>query len=217
MAEMPLPSFLGRLVLVTGMLLAAAQPLAAQAAVAVEPFAEAAAPTPPGSFWRRFAAGFASSILAHEAGHIAATWALGGHPSFGLSKGRPTVFSNLPGDATDRDRVIFSGAGLTVQALTNELILDVPHRRGGAFERGVLAGGIATAVFYATLGRTGTVSDINQIAINADVSKTEASAIFVAIAGLHAVRIARNGYYANFFTAPAREGIRVGIEVAPAP
>ena len=57
----------------------------------------------------------------------------------------------------------FSAAGLTVQNLLDEVILDVPHNRGSAFERGLLGGGIGTTLFYLTIGRTGTVSDVEFI------------------------------------------------------
>lgn len=198
--------------------LAAAQAISPAGVVAV---ADSGTASPAGqraqrAFWKRFAAGFATSILLHEAGHVAATWALGGHPGFGFDRGRPTIYNWLPADATPRDRVVFSSMGMAVQAVANEAILDVPHRRGGPFERGVLAGGIATAVFYATIGRSGSVSDIDQIATHGGISKTAASAGFVGVALLHSVRIARNGHYAEFFTAPAPEGVRVGVAILPA-
>src|SRR6266481_936421 len=44
-------------------------------------------------WWQLFAAGFASSVLAHEGGHIMAAYVVGGRPSFGLSEGRPTIYS----------------------------------------------------------------------------------------------------------------------------
>src|SRR5690242_3298085 len=50
---------------------------------AVRPAAPALHCTSPG-YWRNFAAGFAASILAHEAGHVAASYTQGGRPSFGF-------------------------------------------------------------------------------------------------------------------------------------
>ena len=51
-----------------------------------------------------------------------------------------------------------------MQTLIDEAILDIPHRRGAAFERGILGGGIGTTVFYLTIGRRGSVSDVDFIA-----------------------------------------------------
>src|SRR4051812_23907536 len=46
-------------------------------------------------YWRRLAAGAATSILLHEAAHITTSYAVGGHPSFGFDKLRPTVYSGI--------------------------------------------------------------------------------------------------------------------------
>ena len=51
-----------------------------------------------------------------------------------------------------------------MQSVIDEAILDIPHRRGSAFERGLLAGGIGTTLFYLTIGRRGSVSDVDFIA-----------------------------------------------------
>lgn len=82
------------------------------------------------SYWRRFAAGFASSILAHEAGHVGTALALGAHPSFGFNKARPTIYSGIDATTQPHQQFLFSSAGLTVQSVLDEAILDVPHDRG---------------------------------------------------------------------------------------
>lgn len=171
----------------------------------------------PGSdphFHRNLILGFATSILAHEAGHVVAAYAVGGHPSFGLDKGRPTVFSGIDAQLHPTRQFIFSSAGLDVQMLLDEVMLDVPHRRGGAFERGVLAGGIATVLFYVTIGRNGSVSDIDYMARTSRLSKTQVSLIYGGIALTQLVRIHFDKHYAHFFTAPAPDGrLRVGMMV----
>src|SRR5207244_1049820 len=43
--------------------------------------------------WPRFIAGAVTSILAHEAGHVGTSLALGARPTFGFDDGRPTVYS----------------------------------------------------------------------------------------------------------------------------
>jgi hypothetical protein len=166
-------------------------------------------------YWRHFALGFGSSILLHEASHVAMAYALGAHPSFGFDKGRPTIFSGISTDRHPHAQFLFSSAGLTAQSLLDEAILDIPHRgRGAAFERGVLAGGIATVAFYATLGRNASVSDVSYMAHTSSLSKTQVSLIYGAVAALHAVRIARDAHYADFFVRPAAEGgLVVGCRV----
>ena len=165
-------------------------------------------------FKTRFVLGFISSILAHEAGHVVASYAVGGHPYFGFDKGRPTVYSGLDADLEPHKQFIFSSAGLTVQTLMDELILDIPHNRGGAFERGLLAGGIATTAFYITLGRNASVSDVTFMARTSSLSKTQVSLIFGAIAASHALRIHYDDHYAHFFAAPTeRGGMKVGMVV----
>jgi hypothetical protein len=165
-------------------------------------------------FKTRFALGFISSILAHEAGHVVASYAVGGHPSFGFDKGRPTVYSGIDSNLEPHKQFIFSSAGLTVQTLMDELILDIPHDRGGAFERGLLAGGIATTAFYITIGRSASVSDVTFMARTSSLSKTEVSLIFGAIAASHVLRIHFDEHYAHFFAAPTERGaLKVGIVV----
>ena len=170
---------------------------------------------PPG-YWRRMAAGFATSILAHEAAHVVTAVAVGGRPTIGMSKGRPTVYSGLDATTQKREQFLFSSMGLNVQALLDEAILDVPHRRGGPFERGVLAGGIATALFYVTIGRTASVSDVDFMARTSSLSKGDITLIYGGVALMHAVRIHYDGHYANFFLRPAASGepgLRVGVHV----
>ena len=176
-------------------------------------------PTAPSAarFWRPFAIGFASSILAHEGGHLVAAIAMGGRPSFGFDAGRPTVYSGIDADREPRRQFVFSSAGLTVQTVIDEIVLDRPHEpgtRAGPFERGVLAGGIATTLFYITLGRTGSVSDVDYMARTSSLSKTTVSAIYGGAAALHLWRISRDERYASFFAHPdARGGMRVGVSI----
>jgi hypothetical protein len=162
------------------------------------------------------AAGFATSILAHEGAHVVTAVAVGGRPTFGLSKGRPTVYSGLDADVQPREQFLFSSMGLNVQALLDEAILDVPHARGGAFERGVLAGGIATALFYVTIGRTASVSDVDFMARTSSLSKTDITLIYGGVAVMHLVRVRRDSRYAHFFVRPmpaGERGLRVGVDV----
>jgi hypothetical protein len=169
---------------------------------------------PTSHFKTRFVFGFVTSILAHEAGHVVASYAVGGHPSFGFDKGRPTVYSGIDANLDPRKQFIFSSAGLTVQTLMDELILDLPHERGGSFERGLLAGGIATTAFYITIGRSASVSDVTFMARTSSLSKTQVSLIFGGIAAMHALRIHLDDHYAHFFTAPTeRGGLKVGMLV----
>ena len=173
-------------------------------------------PARPPRYWRRMAAGFATSLLAHEAAHVVTALAVGGRPTIGLSKGRPTVYSGLDAATQKREQFLFSSMGLNVQALIDEAILDVPHRRGGPFERGVRAGGIATALFYVTIGRTASVSDVDFMARTSSLSKGDITLIYGGVALMHAVRIHYDGHYANFFLRPApagEPGLRVGVHV----
>jgi hypothetical protein len=169
-------------------------------------------------WWGLFATGFASSILAHEGAHVLAAYAVGGRPSFGLNEGRPTIYSGVDATAEPRKQFVFSSAGLTVQSLIDEGILDAPHRsrRAGAFERGLLAGGLATSFFYVTIGRTGSVSDVDFMARTSRLSKTSITAIFGGLALAQTWRIAHDGRYANFFARPAPEGgLRIGATLEP--
>jgi hypothetical protein len=194
------------------LVMVATSPLSAQGTI---PTASTRVKPPvPAGYWKSFAFGFATSILAHEAGHLGASVALGGRPSFGFDKARPTIYSGLNGYQTPSRQFVFSSAGLTMQALLDELILDLPHKGGSAFERGILAGGIGTTAFYLTLGRSGSVSDVAFMARTSGMSKAEISLIYGGIAAMHAVRISRNGKYANFFARPSAEGgMNVGVNI----
>ncbi len=169
------------------------------------------APPPAGNYWRRFALGFGASILAHESAHFLASFALGAHPYVAFSKGRPTVYSGINSDRHPHKQFIFSAAGLTTQALINEAILDIPHSRGGAIERGILAGGIGTTLFYITLGRNGDVSDIAVMARTSSLSKTQLSLIFGGVSAIHAWRISRDPKYDHFFVRPTASGAAFGF------
>ena len=172
--------------------------------------------TTPSQYWRKFAAGFAVSIIAHEAGHVGTSYALGAHPYFALDHGKPTVYSGIDATLDPRKQFLFASAGLNVQALLDEAILDFPHTRGSAMERGILAGGISTAYFYATLGRNAGNSDITYMAQTSSLSRTQASLIYAGIATIHAIRIARDGHYANFFMRPSASGaVSVGVAILP--
>ena len=170
----------------------------------------------PRHYWKKFAAGFASSILAHEGAHIVTAYAVGGHPTIGINKGRPTVYSGISAQLDPHKQFLFSSMGLNLQAAMDEAILDVPHHRGAPFERGVLAGGIATALFYVTIGRTASVSDVDFMARTSSLSKTDITIIYGGVAALHAFRIHRDEHYADFFVRPdvsAGKGLRVGVNI----
>ena len=201
-------------VLATSLTFSAWCPLVAQTAPSVAEHDSTTLPQRSPHYWRSLSAGFATSLLAHEAGHILTALALGAHPTFGLDKGRPTVYSGINTTLEPHKQFLFSSMGLNVQAVLDETILDVPHARGSAFERGVLASGIATAFFYATIGRSASVSDVAFMARTSTLSKTEIGLIYGGVAALHAVRMYRDGHYANFFVrpAPAAEGgMLVGV------
>lgn len=154
--------------------------------------------------------------MLHEGGHVAASYLMNARPSFGFDRGRPTIYSGINVYTDPHKQFVFSSAGLTVQMLLDEMILDIPHDRGSVFERGVLAGGIGTVLFYTTLGRNASVSDVTYMARTSSLSKTQVSLIYGAIAGLHTVRIAHNGQYAHFFAAPQADGhLRVGVRLSP--
>jgi hypothetical protein len=110
---------------------------------------------------------------------------------------------------------LFSAAGLTAQTLLDEAILDIPHARGSAFERGVLGGGIGTTLFYLTIGRQGSVSDVDFIARTHALTKTQVTLIYGGVAALHAFRISRDPSYANFFARGHPDGrTDVGFQLA---
>ena len=184
-----------------------AAPLSAQAHSSREPAAEQSE-----SYWKRFALGAGASLLAHESAHILTSIALGFHPYIGFDKGRPTVYSGIDSQRYPHKQFLFSAAGLTTQALINEAILDIPHSRGGAIERGILAGGIGTTLFYITIGRNGDVSDIAFMARTSSLSKTQLSLIFGGVSAIHAVRIWRDPSYSHFFVRPTENGLGIGFE-----
>jgi hypothetical protein len=164
------------------------------------------------NYWKKFAIGAGVSLLAHESAHILTSMALGFHPCVGLDHGRPTVFSGIDSHKYPHKQFLFSAAGLTTQALIDEAILDIPHSRGGAIVRGVLAGGVGTTLFYITIGRNGSVSDISFMARTSSLSKTQLSLIFGGYSAIHALRISRDPAYSHFFVRPAGDGLGVGLE-----
>jgi hypothetical protein len=174
-----------------------------------------AQPAPPvvaaGHYWEHFALGFAGSILAHETAHLLTAYAVGSRPHIGLDRGGPTIFSGIDTQRYPRRQFLFSASGLTTQALIDEAILDIPHTRGGAIERGILAGGIGTTLFYITLGRNASVSDVSFMARTSSLSKTQVSLIFGGLSAVHALRISRNPAYDHFFIRPDEGGIRAGF------
>lgn len=165
-----------------------------------------AADRSPDNYWRRFALGFGASILAHEAAHVLTSLAVGAHPYIAFDQGRPTVFSGIDGEKEPHKQFLFSAAGLTTQALIDEAILDIPHSRGGAIERGILAGGIGTTLFYITMGRNGSVSDITVMARTSSLSKPQLSLIFGGFSAVHVWRISGDPKYSHFFVRPAGKG-----------
>src|SRR5690348_5415987 len=169
-----------------------------------------------GHYWRNFVAGAATSLLLHEAAHVGTSLALGATPTFGFDRGRPTVYSGIDPIAEPRKQFLFSTMGLDIQSLLDEVILDVPHRRGAPFERGVLAAGVGTALFYVTLGRSASVSDIELMSRTSSLSKTDLTAIYGGVALAHLLRIRHDGRYAHFFVRPAprgEDGLRVGVRM----
>lgn len=144
------------------------------------------------------------------------SYALGARPTFGLEDGKPTVFSGIDANVDPRKQFLFSSAGLTVQAIIDEAILDIPHHKGSSFERGILAGGIGTAFFYATFGRNAPNSDITYMARTSSLNKTQASLIYAGLAIVQTVRIARDGHYAHFFLRPSPDGtLGLGLVIRP--
>lgn len=163
------------------------------------------------NYWRNFALGVGASILAHETAHVLTAIFLGAHPTVALDKGRPTVFSGIDADKYPRKQFLFSASGLVTQALINELILDVRHSRGSALERGLLAGGIGTTLFYITIGRNGSVSDLSFMERTSSLSKTQLTFIFGGVTAIHAWRISRDPRYGHFFVRPTGDGAAVGF------
>jgi hypothetical protein len=164
-----------------------------------------------GSYWRRFALGVGISLVAHEAAHFLASLAVGARPFVGLDHGRPTVFSGIDSYEHPHKQFLFSAAGLTTQTIINEAILDIPHSRGRAIERGILAGGIGTTLFYVTFGRNGSVSDIAVMSRTSSLSKTQLSLIFGGVSAIQAIRVSRDSSYNHFFVRPSHDGLRIGL------
>lgn len=205
-----------RLVPARSALLLAALLLPAMLGAQVAPSPATAAVPRRAHYWRDFAAGAATSLLLHEAAHVGTSLALGARPTFGFDRGRPTVYSGIDPLAEPQKQFLFSSMGLDVQVLLDEIILDVPHHRGAPFERGVLAAGIGTALFYVTIGRTASVSDIDLMSRTSSLSKTDLTAIYGGMALLHTLRIRHDGRYAHFFVRPSprgEAGLRVGVRV----
>ena len=156
--------------------------------------------------------GFGASILAHETAHVLTSLALGSHPYIAFDKGRPTVYSGIDSDKDPHKQFLFSAAGLTTQALINEGILDIPHSRGGAIERGILAGGIGD---HSLLHhpRPQRLRERYQpcMARTSSLSKTQLSLIFGGVSAIHAWRIRRDPRYDHFFVRPTGNGAAVGF------
>jgi hypothetical protein len=174
--------------------------------------------------WIVFLAGGFTSLGLHESGHIAASYAVGAHPTFGFNKGRPTIYSGIDAETNPGKQFVFSSAGLTVQTILDEAILDIPHHRGSTFERGILFGGLATTAFYITLGRSGSVSDVAYMARTSSMNKWGVSAIYGGIAASQVLRMTFMGSYAQFFTQPlppqgrAKYGaFNIGVRLTPKP
>ena len=157
------------------------------------------------NYWQKLTLGAVTSILLHESAHIAVALAVGS-PHFGFDKLRPTVYSGINSHLEPHKQYLFSVAGLTMQSVIDEAILDIPHHRGSAFERGLLGGGIGTTLFYLTIGRRGSVSDIEYIARMHGMTRTQSTLVFGGVAALHTIRIARDPHYANFFARPRVDG-----------
>lgn len=162
-------------------------------------------------YWLRLGGGAATSILIHETGHVIAAISTGAHPSFGFDKARPTIYSGIDSQRYPRRQFWFSSAGLNIQSLVDEAILDIPHNRGGAFERGLLGGGIGTTIFYLTIGRTGSVSDVDFMSHTGVMTKTQVTLLYGSIALIHSLRVARDPAYDNFFVRPSDHGVDFGV------
>jgi hypothetical protein len=162
-------------------------------------------------YWLRLGAGAVTSVLVHEGGHIVAAISTGARPTFGFDKARPTIYSGIDSDRYPRRQFWFSAAGLNIQSVLDEAILDIPHHRGSAFERGLLGGGIGTTVFYLTLGRTGSVSDVDFMSHTGVMSKAQVTLLYGSVALIHTLRVARHPAYDNFFVRPSAHGLEVGL------
>lgn len=185
--------------------IAAARPAAAQSADS--------AVVPP-NYWGYLALGATASLAIHEAAHVLTAVAVGGDPTFGFAQMRPTIYSGINAQVEPHKQFLFSAAGLTAQNLIDEAILDVPHARGSPFERGILAGGIATTLFYLTIGRTGSVSDVEFMARTHAMTKRQIALLYGGLVSSHMWRMYRDPHYANFFARPTGNGgLAVGLEL----
>lgn len=175
-------------------------------------------PVPRRFSWPAFGAGFLTSLLAHEAAHLASAFFLGGQPSVGFDRGRPVVYSGIDPQVHPGDQFIFSASGMAVQLAVNEVILGSRHapEPAGAFERGVLAGGIGTVLFYFTVGRNSPVSDVDHMARASGVSKWWLTAIYGGVAASDVARVAvRSRYAPHLFALPGPRGeLVVGMNAA---
>lgn len=161
---------------------------------------------------RAWVAGAVASYLAHEAGHVVSSYALGATPRFRFDRGRPTVFSGLSIEEDAHKQLVFSSMGLVVQAVLDEAILDLPGAKDSPFARGMLASGLGTVLFYVTAGRNGAVSDIALISRTSGLTKGQVSLIAGGVAALHAVRFAHARGLGALFVLPSADGrLRVGL------
>ena len=65
------------------------------------------APVPHPHYKLRFALGFVSSIIAHESGHVIASYAVGGHPTFGFNHWLPTIYFGIDSRLDPHKQCIF--------------------------------------------------------------------------------------------------------------
>jgi hypothetical protein len=156
--------------------------------------------------WPRVALGFAASVAAHEAAHILTSYAVGARPQFGVTKGRPTVYSGIDPALEPDKQAAFSSAGLIAQALLDEALLDIPGATRSPFARGVILGGVTTGLFYVTLGRNGAVSDVNLTARYSALSKDQVTLILGGVAVMHAARLSLRGHELELAALPGRDG-----------
>lgn len=193
------------LALIAPVIAVAASPAAAQSADSV---------TVAPNYWGYLTLGATASLAIHEAAHVLMAVAVGGHPTFGFDEARPTIYSGIDAQVEPHKQFLFSAAGLTAQTLVDEAILDIPHARGSAFERGVLAGGIATTLFYLTIGRSGSVSDVEFMARTHAMTKRQIALVYGGLVGSHVWRMYRDPHYANFFARPdGNGGLAIGLEL----
>jgi hypothetical protein len=164
--------------------------------------------------WPTFAAGVATSLLAHEAAHFTASILVGATPGLRFDSWRPVVESGIDEVRHPAKQFVFSSGGMTVQLLLNEILLDVPHGRGpaGEFARGILAGGVGTVLFYFTAGRSSQIGDVWHMAQTSGLSTWTLTAIFGGVAATQVVRIVLRDRYTPFFAFPGPAGeLNVGV------